>query len=153
MPPCGHLLVPENRVRDAPSGEALIPGWAQRPPPSPGSAALCSVRPGRLWGEKGQVPRGASAGPGDHTSGHMDRREPGARVHTDSVLVSEGASLLCVFSKEPQRVTQGLEPTVHTSGLPTELLGRGWARPHTQMATEDQVAIESEFQMNKNHFF
>ena len=61
--------------------------------------------------------------------------------------------MLCVFSKEPQRVAKGLEPSVHTSALPTERLGRGWAQPHMQVATEDQVAVESEFQMNKNHFF
>ena len=51
------------------------------------------------------------------------KRDPGAGTHCPHLRAAHGAS------------------------------GQGWARLHTQMATEDQVAIESEFQMNKNHFF
>lgn len=88
-------------------------------------------------------------------SGHVDLKDPGARVHTDSVLAHKGRSFfaVCVFSKEPPRVTKGLEPSVHTSALPTEPQGRGWAHPRTQMAVGLRLPDPAEIQMHKSYSF
>lgn len=107
MPPCGHLLVPENRLCEGPSGAGSHPRGDSE------AAAVSRISrpvlrcPGCLCGEGRGRCLGPSAGPGDRASGHVDLKDPGVRVQTDSVLAQRGSFFAVCFQQRAPKSDQG----------------------------------------------